>query len=186
MWEAFQKIADREGGKFYHDENTYLTGGGTALPDLNFVVKFEYKNIQFVIHNQTGANFVGNVYCKLPKQSKSHYFHVTPRSNFMSLFSKDRDKRFSIKSKNANLAYFIKNNASFKSLEEVARQDRFEPYISAKNEAGKFKIQTKYNLDIDDWTQVLDPIIQFYKDLINEFKKDRLNLAEQAYSDQFS
>ncbi|MEJ6791533.1 MAG: hypothetical protein QNK89_02020 [Lacinutrix sp.] len=52
--------------------------------------------------------------------------------------------------------------------------------ITCENNNG-WKIVSKYHLELDNWTQVIEPTIAFCKNLIDEFEKRIANISNKAY-----
>lgn len=69
----------------------------------------------------------------------------------------------------ANLNHFLKKNIALNQLNLIAQNTAFSPAISGKYSDNTYFIITKYHLQFSNWTQVLEPIIEFYKTCIDEF-----------------
>lgn len=90
-----------------------------------------------------------------------------------------KKSRFKIKSKNNNISFFLDQNAALQSLSNIAKKHNYSPWIIYDTDTPK--IVTKYHLEFDDWTQVIEPTIALYKDLIDEFEKRLSNLSHTQY-----
>ncbi len=166
----FKRVAEKVNGKFYFKDETLDIGGGVRSPDVTFLIKFVHKGVEVAAMNQTGTSFVGTVLCSYPERPKKFKFEIDNRSYLSRLFFRKKPP-FIIKTQNKNLDYFFRHNKALKALSDIAKKVQFEPFFSGKNVKGKYKVITKYHLEFDDWTQVLEPLVQFYIDLIDEFEK---------------
>ncbi len=162
-------MSEKENGKFYfHDEDIPIMGGARS-PNVIFKLTLEYKGNKISIINRTGTTYVGNITCKLSETIQPLEFELSSISHFKNLFLK-RKNRFVIKTKNKSLASFFRKNTSLNKLGKIAQKENFSPLITCK-EGEYWTIETKYHLEFDNWTEVIEPLIELYKNLIDEFEK---------------
>ncbi len=177
--EFFRKLAEKENGKFYfHDENIALPNG-VRSPNVTFKVLFDYKANKFEIENRTGTAYVGIINCKLTPTLQPIEFNIETISHLKNLILR-KESRFRIKSDNKNIVYFLTKNDSLKDLSKVANKENFSPLMTCEKK-DNWNITTKYHLEFDNWTDVVEPIIELYKNLIDEFEKRIANISEKAY-----
>lgn len=69
---------------------------------------------------------------------------------------------------------------NFEFLSKIADKEKFSPIITCELDK-KWQIITKYHLEFDNWTEVVEPIIGLYKNLIDEFEKRIANISEKVY-----
>jgi hypothetical protein len=165
----FKKLAEKENGDFYLHDKDMSIGFGVRSPNIIFKVKFNYKDNEFTIVNRTGAANFGSITCVLSKKSQPIDFEINTISHLKNVFLR-RKSRFNIKSDNTNLADFLKNNTALKLLSEVADKENFSPIMTYELD-GSRAISSKYHLKFKNWTQVVEPIIELHKNLIDEFEK---------------
>ncbi|WP_299894312.1 hypothetical protein [uncultured Aquimarina sp.] len=177
--EFFKKIAENENGKLYLHDKDISFGDGTRSPNVIFKIKFEYKSNQFTIVNQTGTNYVGTISCKLSNDLQPIPFEIDTISHLKNLFLR-RKSRFVLKSENQNVLHFLKTNNALNLLSEIADKEDFRPLVVCSLD-GYWSIVCKYHLEFDDWTQVIEPIIALYKNLIDEFEKRIANINHGQY-----
>jgi len=146
--------------------------------NLTYLLKLDYKDNKISVINRTGTAFIGTIICKLPKSTQKIPFKIESTSHFFNLFLRKKS-RLKIESKNENLKHFIKNSGAFKTLDKIANKVDFNPTITLNSEDNE--ISTKYHLEFEDWTQVIEPIIAFYKDLADELEKRIANLGIEEY-----
>ena len=44
-----------------------------------------------------------------------------------------------------------------------------------------WSITSRYHLEFDDWTEVIGPTVELFKDLISEFEKGIANSSDKAF-----
>ncbi|PVW15227.1 hypothetical protein [Marixanthomonas spongiae] len=165
----FLRIAETENAKFSSEEKVVSLGGGVRSPYIIYLLTLYYKDHLIIIKNDTGTCFNGLIECKITTQKKRLNFELITKSHFSTLFSKNK-KRFKIKSENININHFFKTSESVAHLNEIAKKGTFEPHITGVYKDGAFELTTEYSLQFSDWTQVLQPFINFYKEFIDTFK----------------
>ncbi|WP_298321387.1 hypothetical protein [uncultured Aquimarina sp.] len=175
----FKELAEKENGKFYYQDNDIAIGGGVRSPNVIFKIKFKYKDNEFTIINRTGTAYVGTISCELSKDLQPIEFELNTISHLKNLFLRKKS-RFKINTHNRNLKDFLSKNSSLKLLSKIADKEDFSPIITCQNDCS-WEITTKYHLEFDNWTQVLEPIIELYKELIDEFEKRIANISSKAY-----
>ncbi|GER59737.1 hypothetical protein [Patiriisocius marinus] len=177
----FKNLAKTEGGEFYFKDKDILSGHGLGVrsPNVTYLVKFNYKDHNFSVMNSTGNSFVGIITCNFSSTLKVTDFKIDTISHFKNLFLR-RKSRFKITAKNENIKSFLLANKSFIKLELIAKKGAFDPLIVCEFNESK-SISTKYHLEFDDWTDVVEPIIELYKNLIDEFEKGVLNISNISY-----
>jgi hypothetical protein len=92
-----------------------------------------------------------------------------------TLFSINKKNRFKIATQDQTLYHFLKSNKSLEILNPVAKADIFEPSIEGKITESSYVIRVAYHLEFDNWTQVLEPLISFYKELIDFLESKNRN-----------
>ncbi|WP_290701839.1 hypothetical protein [Lacinutrix sp.] len=166
----FKELTKKENGKFdFHDKDIGL-GGGVRSPNVIYKVEFKYKENEFTIINRTGTAYVGNINCKLSKTIQPIEFELNTISHLKNLFLRKKS-RFKIITDNKNLDSFLRKNNALKLLIKIANKENFSPLIRCKKDE-LWSISSEYHLEFDNWTQVIEPIIEFYKNLIDEFEKN--------------
>lgn len=164
----FKRIAEKEGGKLSYQDKDISIGGGVKSPKLVFLLKINHKGHDISIVNETGTSFVAKITCHLPVSKTSLNFDLTTKSHLSTLFSRTKN-RFKIDSNNSNLDAFIKNDLALKQLNALANETTFAPSISGNYNEDSYTLVTKYHLQFSDWTQVIEPLIAFYRAFIDEF-----------------
>lgn len=177
----FKQLAKKENGKFYFSDENIAFLDGVRSPNITYKVTFHYKDNCFTIINRTGTAYVGSITCNLSKVLQPIAFEINNISHFKNLFFRRRS-RLKISSDNSNISYFILNNEYYKRLEQLAHRDKFDPIITCKPE-DTWDIVTNYHLEFENWTEPIEPIINLYKDLIDEFEKRIANLSPKSYKE---
>lgn len=177
----FRKLSEEENGTFkYHNKDVSI-GFGVRSPNLIYKVTFDYKENEFTIVNQTGTNYVGYINCKISKHINTVPFRIEYISHFKSLFLKNKN-RLRVITDNKNLAHFINTNESFQLLNEISKKDDYSPLINIEKYNHDY-LMAKYHLEFNDWMEPVKPTIKLFKDIIDEFEKNTLNISYHNYLD---
>lgn len=163
----FKEIATKENGTFYFSDNDINIGGGVRSPHVILQLKIPYKDYEISITNKTGTNFVGTYSCTLPLALKAPDFTIQTRNHLATLFSRNKKKRFKITTEHDKLNTFFDKSPSLNVLNTIAKNTVFEPYIYGKNSDIDYQFKIEYHLQFDNWTQVLEPLISFNKEMID-------------------
>ncbi len=181
--EFFQNLGDKENGKFrFHDKDVSI-GFGVRSPNVVYQVTFDYKGNSFFVENTTGTNFVAEISCILDTSIKPIEFELFTISHFKNLFFR-KNSRFQIKTDNENLRYFLNHNENFKKLEEISVADKFDPSIQIVD-GNPSKMIARYHLEMDEWTDPIEPMIELFKDLIDEYEKGLSHVEHKNYIANF-
>ena len=164
----FKRIADKENGKLSYKDQDISIGGGVRSPKVIYLLKIDHKGNEITILNETGTSFVAKVMCQFSVSEKTLDFELDTRSHLSTLFSRKKN-RFKITGKNPNLDLFFYHNDALRKLNDIAGATCFEPHITGKYNNKSYELATKYHLQFEDWTQVLEPLIDFHKTFIDEF-----------------
>ena len=165
----FKNLAEKENGKFYFSDGNMSFTDGSRIPDVTYQVKFVYKGNKFELNNRTGVSFEAQCYCNLNDNLKPSEFEIECISHFKKLFLR-KQHRLKIKSEDPALHSFIVNNKYFKQLGELGVKEDFSPAIScSKSDAGNWYLTATYHLEFNNYTQVISPLIDFYKSVIDRF-----------------
>lgn len=177
--EFFKNLAEKENGKFYFKDENISIGMGVRSPNVLYKIKFDYKNNPISIINRTGTAYVGIISCELNTTLQPVELEITNISHIQNLFLRKK-KRLKIKSDNSNINYFLTKNDSINILNQIAKKENFSPIITCKFDR-IWKIEAKYHLEFNDWIEPIEPIIELYKNLIDEFEKRIANISEKSY-----
>ncbi|WP_224484707.1 hypothetical protein [Robertkochia aurantiaca] len=95
-------------------------------------------------------------------------FEINAREDIFRLISM-RDRYFKTKGDDKKTIEEIMSLPTFRHIEKLVKTTRFEPTITGKPEENSFVVKTTYHLQMDDWQHFIDPIIKFYKSLIDKY-----------------
>ena len=175
----FKNLAEKENGKFYFKDEDISIGMGARSPNVFYKITFDYKNNPFTIINRTGTAYVGTISCELNKILQPIEFEINNTSHFQNLFLRKKS-RLKIKSENSNIKYFLTKNNSLNILNQIAKKDDFSPIITCEFDE-TWRIVNKYHLEFDNWIEPIEPTIELFKNLIDEFEKRIANISPKSY-----
>ncbi|WP_299208505.1 hypothetical protein [uncultured Dokdonia sp.] len=173
----FKNIASKEQGAFYFSDSDLDIGGGLYSPNVVFHLKIPYKHHQISIINKMGTSYVGIYSCVLPLSLKAPDFTINTKSHLSTLFSTDKKDRFKIVTHHRKLQTFLERSTSLKALNTIAKDTAFESYICGRNSTNEYELKIEYHLQFDNWTQVLEPLIAFQKELITLFESKNYTIS---------
>lgn len=173
MHNVFEDIALRENGKFHFHEGRYTS----YAPGINRVqttefaddyeVSFMYREQRMVLKNQMGASNVGTLNAALMRRALYEDFELESKGFWYKLTGSAGQMGFNLKGGDTELERFLDGNATLLQLSDLVRKYAFEPHITGKDKNGYFEVHTHYHLQFAERVQVPQPLIAFYKDLID-------------------
>lgn len=175
----FKSLAREKKGKFYFKDEDISIGMGVRSPNVTYKVTYKYKGNGISIMNRTGTAYVGVISCNLTSTLRPSKFEITNTSHFQNLFLRNKS-RLKITAENSNLYHFIANNTALTQLDKIAAQHNFSPIITCTL-CNVWMLEAKYHLEFDNWTAPVQPIVELFENLIDEFSKHYTYISEQNY-----
>lgn len=175
MKTKFEQIAQNRNGELkINDQNVSgkgLHGRGVTTYHLSvttYCLTINYLGIDIRIENEFGNHNIGYVKTTIPNQQFAE-FETTERGIFSKIID-GKSPFILIKCKDKLFKSQVKNHQSFLQLNELAKADLFEPYITGKNTNEGFEIQTRYSLAFKSREKAVDLLIDFYEMLIETYR----------------
>jgi hypothetical protein len=162
----FETLAEQENGKLTINSENVSTNIGAKSPSIIYKLRLNYKECEIIINYKTGTSFVGNINCKLSKNIKATPFEINTISQLKSLFYR-KNNRFKIITKKEYFYNFLINNEPLKYLNQVSIKENFTPIIICETN----NIDCEFHLEFKNPTQVVKPLIEFLKNVIDEFNR---------------
>jgi|GEM_PF-3887262 len=168
-------MIDTEYEKIALEENAKLVK--VDVPSLNrfsgvekrYELYVPYKGIVIEVKNSHSPNPSGSFNVEIPIGILDLNFEIKTKSHLLKLitFSKSITE---VKSENANLVADIKSNEAFLKIEAIISKTQFEPMVCAESKNGTLTIRTGYHTLLIDKTSFIQPMIEFYKFMIDKTK----------------
>ncbi|SEC77507.1 hypothetical protein SAMN04489761_3541 [Tenacibaculum sp. MAR_2009_124] len=165
---TFKKLSEKENATFQMQKGYVDLGDGARSPDIYFYLLVNYLDRVIVIKNRIGVSEVGRISCDIFAERDSLCFELNTRDHFTSLFL-GKKNRFRMKTRNQNLKLFFKHSSSWKILKGIADKTAFIPSIYGENINGRFILTCEYNMEFKNKEKVLEPLLNLYKEFINQF-----------------
>ncbi len=162
----FENLASKENGEFIFKKNILKIGLGVRSPQEIYQLNFKYLGAEIQIKYSLGTSFSGSIICLFFNNIEVPEFEISSTSNFIRLFLKKKEG-FNIASTNEEIKRFFNQNSALKKLTKISFKENFTPLIISKEN----RITTEFHLEFKDSTQVIEPVIQLYKNLINKFNE---------------
>lgn len=169
MKEKFNKISKEVNGTFKFTEKTQSSGVGVKDYQAIYSLDFEYDNEIILLRNYMGLKSYGTIESNLSSINNDLVFNIETKSPLNRLFSFSKEI-YTISAKDKEVAEKITSDSAFNHLMDLASRTRFEPSIAGSLNEGKFNIRTEYHLLLPERQEILEPLIEFHKFLIDTLK----------------
>ena len=167
----FEKIANEIGAKLIVKQDKVAFSDGSRSPHNYYQLSLNYKEKEISLLNSVGTTPFGRVDCEIGNRNDALNFKLTTSSHLTSLLLR-RKNRFNIKPKSHYLDIFMKTSKGFNQINDIVSQTLFEPTIIAYSDNESFYLKIEYSLHFKNFTQVIKPIFQFYKDYIDLYENE--------------
>lgn len=171
MRKILEEIAEEENGSYTYEEETLpQSSWGESTEEGHHKLQIEYKGIKIRLIFTTKTHCLAQVEFILPTQENKLTFEMTTKSPLMSLFFR-RKNPIQVKTKDPELKQYLEEHPGFESMNEKAKAYAFEPFIVGKNTINGYLVRTEFHLQFPERTEVVRPLILFYKGLIDRLVK---------------
>ena len=162
-----QELAEEFGADLSFNNSKIWSGGiiGTSVPMTKFNLKVPYKNHEIEIVNELGNYNLGHITLNL-NQRYIPDFEITAIEHIFNLFLRRKDL-LKIKCKDASFKARIEQLSTETGLQDIARNNSFEPKIKAFKDKNLQFLHTDYSLQFDDKVGGLRALILFYQRIID-------------------
>jgi len=172
MKEVFEQIALEENAQLQIASDKHMapslhSGVGGTIFTTVYTLDVEYKGYLIKVVNELGGQDVASVVCELPEQPNHNELEIMTKGGLFQIFSPKHLLCFSVKSRNQNLKASIESSNVLFRLGDLVKSTRFDPITIGKNRDGLYKLSMHYHLLFKERENVVRPIIDFYKQLIN-------------------
>lgn len=162
-----ERVSKKHNGTLYVDDIKIASIDGSREFFSEFSIKIPHHNKVIYITNNT-QSAVGNINCKFEYNNSHNTFSINTRNAFISLFL-GKEYQFKIETSSLKIKTIINQSKAFKKIKSISNKSGFEPTIIGKQHNNNYILTTQYSLMFENWAYVLDPLICFYKELIEEF-----------------
>lgn len=167
---AFEELSLLENGEFTQEDNRYRAHDGEVLYSNTYLLRFNYREIEFIVRNEIGHQDIGNISCNLALQDPRMEFKIAS-TNGLILFFYQRAEALKIQNKYPPFRNFVEINRAYIQLAKYAKENAFSPTIAGKNNKDIFTVECTYGLGFKHKGVVLTLLITFLKS-IADFLKD--------------
>ena len=134
------------------------------LPMTIYSMETNYKGNSIRTKNEFGNHNLGNIDLIL-NDKKLPEFEVTSTNHFVNLFLRKKEM-LTVESRNITFKKFVEKKLRESNLQQIAKENSFEPRITNKHIHFDSHINTLYHLQFSDKIGAIKAIINFYKHLI--------------------
>lgn len=138
---------------------------GSFIPISTYFINKEYRGYSIEIKMELGNHNL----CEMNLRMNQNYipdFEITSIDHFMNLFLRKKNI-LSIKTKDRNYKEFLLQATIQSNLENIAKQNSFEPKIFSIKEKNIQFVKAVYSLQLDDKVGALRAMLEFYKLIID-------------------
>ena len=136
-------------------DDLYVKKLGLDIPYRKHIIKVEYN---------VGYAKTANFHCEFDNGKEIENFKINYRSQYVRLLFKKNILK--VNTIDANLKSFLASKLIENKLEFIARESMFTPEIEW-NRLKSNKLKAHFSLSFENKKEVLEPMINFYKDLID-------------------
>ncbi|WP_138433926.1 hypothetical protein [Winogradskyella algicola] len=133
----------------------------------SFTLDLPYKSHTIYISYEVGDLKLGHIVSEL-KETTISSFKIYAQSHFWRIFN-NKSNILKIVTSDKKLKQSLEKMLLNIELESIARKSQFSQIIKGYRTKNHFKITTEFPLSFDAKLEVLLPIINFYKGLIDDF-----------------
>lgn len=160
--------ATYEGARLQHEERKIKIGlTRVFLTVNNFVISVPYKDHLIRIQNEFGTSNPATVTMRIDREFIQE-FTIESRNHIQNLFS-IKKKSFVVKCDNQQYKSIIEEALETAGMNQIAKDNLFEPTIKVENKKGNQFINAEYHLQLKDKIGGVKSLIDFYKTLVDGF-----------------
>lgn len=174
-----KQIASNENGKYSIKEHARIFADGSRCPEVEHNIIFNYNDCDIKIFVSTGFVETSKTTCTLSSYIRPIDFEIESFSPFINLFLR-RKSRFKVKCKNKNFKHFLDSNA-LSVFNKSMRTKNFAPHIFSQNHGSANNIIMEFHLAFEEWVEIFEEVISFYKKVIDELKSDNRFIVNSVY-----
>lgn len=174
MEELFRNISDEEGVELVLKHETLFSPfvmspftrkpNGTQIKSLSLNIQYKRQLIEVIY--KLSNDQAGILSCKISSSKNLPEFQIKNTNPYLR-FINSKLKALSIKSEDEVFTNHFENVLSKINLEKIARTVQFEPRITGSNNKNIYEINTAFYLGFSQKKEVLRPLIELYKALID-------------------
>lgn len=177
-----KQIASNENGEYSVKEQSRIFADGSRCPEIEHRIQISYNDCDIKIFISTGFLEIANVNCILSSYIRPIDFEIESVSPFMNLFLR-RKSIFKVKCKNKNFKYFLENKALLIFDDDINTKN-FAPTIYSKKEGRSNNIVMEFHLAFEDWIDIFEDVILFFKSVIDELNSDNRFISHTHYKEE--
>ncbi len=175
----FENIAKREKGKLIYKKTKPKTAYALQISMVSFEEYYKliipYNSQKIIIIHQINPSLTGSFKVNINLQKSNINFDIESNNHFIQLFRPNSDS-VKVKCNNKDFKSFIKGNEHFKTLVKLINETEFTPLIYTTYKSKELTIISEYHTSFENNTTMIEPLIKFYKSLIDEILiMDKIN-----------
>lgn len=167
-----QNLIGIYGGEYTLVTKKYPGFNGSFIFVDFYTYTFPYKTYSVEMKFDLGNANVMEVQCRMQCRRMPANFRIERRSHFQMLFSRTHSG-WKIDSADDLLRYTLQNTLDFSGIDQLAKEEAFEPLITGESKDESYMLYMEYSLAFHRKEESLIPVIRFFTTCI-----DKLALPE--------
>ena len=168
MKQSYEEIAKKLNAEFSFTEQSIPMADGSKDVQYIYYIKVPYNGTTITVRHHEGVLVMGDVFVEFETKKDNLNFSITTY-NFIERLFRKKQNNYNIKGKDSKS--FLDNCRALKEVLNLFKTSTFEPIINGTEGQTHFSILTEYNLLLEDKAFMIEPLVEFYKTVIDEFKK---------------
>jgi len=129
-------------------------------------LKVNYKSHIIHVYYELGYSYYGKIRCNFQKGHDLPEFKLLVNNHYKRLFSR-KMKSLKVKSNDYVFKRFLELKLQEFGIEKIANLNKFTPRVELVNIKNEYCLYTSYSLDFPDIDEIILPIINLYKSIID-------------------
>lgn len=169
MEHIFEEIAKEQNTTYTPQRSVYYAGSEGNDFQNHYRLDIKHKGETIIVTNMLGAQSYGRINLEINNSTFQYPFKITTIDHLEALifFKKDRMK---IKCKDISLKVFLDRSQDLDDMKYFLKATTFSPTIEGKFKDGTYTILTEYHINFPERGEVIRPLIDLYKSLIDYIK----------------
>ncbi len=168
MNKIFQEIASDENG-IYHSQNQSFFGFGMSkTPMTKHHLEIEYSGCLMKVYYELGNYNLAKIETHFSRNTYIPEFQIKTTNHYRRLFNRKLNSLI-IETNEVDFKRFLEAAFIKTELEQIARDNSFQPKMFTKLADGSLKFITEYSLEFPDKIKALKSMIKLYKLLIDRY-----------------
>ena len=172
--EIFNTLASDKDCTYTRDDFTVAGNWGARAPVSLHRLRIGYEGTEIQMKLDLGNHNLAEVNVEIPVKSVVSSFKLTTKEQLARLFSFNKSP-WKVKAEDHQLSQEVCKALDQSGLTKLAKDELFDPTIEGLYKDLSYKIFTRYYLGFNNKEKSVEPVILFYKELIQYVQSNYRN-----------